>query len=62
MDAAKRGYYHVFGGRPGLSWLLDGFRRLLDAAGIGEAVRHRLFVTNPAQLFAFAAPTGGGTR
>ena len=51
MDAAKRGYYRVFGGQPGLAWLLDGFRRLLDGAGIGEAVRHRLFVTNPAQLY-----------
>ncbi len=60
MDAAKRGYYHVFGGQPGLAWLLDGFRRLLDAAGIGAAVRERLFVANPARLYAFAAPTGGG--
>ena len=59
MDAAKRGYYHVFGGQPGLAWLLDGFRRVLDAAGIGAAVRDRLFVANPARLYAFAASQGG---
>jgi 5-phospho-D-xylono-1,4-lactonase len=58
MDAARRGYYHVFGGRPGLSWLLDGFTSLLDDAGIDAAVRHRLFVTNPARAFAFAAAGG----
>jgi len=58
MDAARRGYYHVFGGRPGLAWLLDGFASILDDAGIEASVRHRLFVTNPARAFAFAA-TGG---
>ena len=25
MDAARQGYYRVFGGEPGLTWLLDGF-------------------------------------
>ena len=25
MDAARQGYYAVYGGRPGLTWLLDGF-------------------------------------
>ena len=59
MDAARRGYYHVFGGQPGLSWLLDGFRRSLEAAGIDDTVRERLFVTNPGKLFAFV-DTGGG--
>jgi phosphotriesterase-related protein len=56
MDAARRGYYHVFGGQPGLAWLLDGFRRLLDASGLDAAVCDRLFVTNPARLFSFASP------
>lgn len=60
MDAARRGYYHVFGGRPGLSWLLDGFTSILDDAGIDGAVRHRLFVENPARAFAFASIDGEG--
>lgn len=54
MDAARRGYYHAFGGSPGLSWLLDGFTRILQEAGIDAALRERLFVNNPARLFAFA--------
>jgi 5-phospho-D-xylono-1,4-lactonase len=53
MDAARRRYYHVHGGEPGLMWLLDGFTRLLADAGLDEAVRDRLFVTNPARAFAF---------
>jgi 5-phospho-D-xylono-1,4-lactonase len=53
MDAARRRYYHVHGGEPGLMWLLDGFTRLLADAGVDEAVRDRLFVTNPARAFAF---------
>jgi phosphotriesterase-related protein len=54
MDAAKRGYYRVFGGGPGLGWLLDGFCTLLAAAGIDDAGRERLFVTNPARYLAFS--------
>lgn len=54
MDAARRRYYRVFGGGPGLRWLLDGFTALLEAAGLDAAVRHRLFVDNPARLYAFA--------
>jgi len=54
MDAAKRGYYRVFGGTPGLTWLLDGFRGLLDAAGIDGALLERMLVPNPARLYAFA--------
>ena len=53
MDAARRRYYHVHGGEPGLMWLLDGFTRLLADAGVDEAVRDRLFVSNPARAFAF---------
>jgi phosphotriesterase-related protein len=53
MDAARRGYYRVHGGGPGLAWLLDGFCRLLAAAGIDDATRERLFVGNPARYLAF---------
>ena len=54
MDAARRGYYRVYGGSPGLTWLLDGFTAALEAAGIDAAIRRRLFVDNPARAFAFA--------
>jgi len=59
MDAARQGYYTVYGGTPGLTWLLDGFSRLMEEAGIGAADRHRLFVDNPARAFAFRATDGG---
>ena len=55
MDAARQGYYAVYGGSPGLTWLLDGFSRELEAAGLDASVRHRLFVTNPARTFAFVS-------
>jgi len=54
MDAARRGYYRVYGGSPGMTWLLDGFTELLEASGVGADARRRLFVDNPARAFAFA--------
>lgn len=53
MDAARRRYYRVHGGAPGLSWLLGGFSQAMAAAGIDQAIRDRLFVENPAHVFAF---------
>jgi 5-phospho-D-xylono-1,4-lactonase len=53
MDAARQGYYAVYGGRPGLTWLLDGFTAEMDGAGLDAAARRRLFVDNPARAFAF---------
>jgi phosphotriesterase-related protein len=58
MDAARRRYYRVHGGAPGLAWLLEGFTKLLVDADLGEDLRRGWFVTNPARAFAFAA---GGT-
>jgi phosphotriesterase-related protein len=54
MDAARRSYLSAYGGRPGLTWLLDGFSAMLDERGIGADRRRRLFVENPARAFAFA--------
>jgi 5-phospho-D-xylono-1,4-lactonase len=53
MDAAKRHYYTVYDGRPGLGWLLDGFTELMAQAGIDGPTRDRLFVDNPARAFTF---------
>ena len=55
MDAARRGYYRVHGGSPGLTWLLDGFTAAMAERGLDEGVRHRLFVDNPAQALAVAS-------
>ncbi len=54
MDAARRRYYHVHGGGPGLAWLLGGFADAMAAAGIDSSTRRALFVDNPARAFAFA--------
>jgi phosphotriesterase-related protein len=35
MDAARQGYYAVYGGRPGLTWLLDGFTQQIEERGLG---------------------------
>jgi len=56
MDAARRRYYRVLGGAPGLTWLLGGFTEAMDAAGIDSSTRHALFVDNPARAYAFARP------
>jgi len=54
MDAARQGYYRVYGGRPGLTFLLDGLTRAMVERGIDPATRRALFVDNPARAFAFA--------
>lgn len=54
MDAARRSYLHVYGGSPGLTYLLAEFSDQLTARGISDETRHRLFVDNPARAFAFA--------
>ena len=56
MDAARQGYYHAYGGSPGLAWLLTGFASLMRACGLDDAIQRRLFVDNPARAFAFAPP------
>ena len=55
-DAARRRYLRIFGGSPGLTWLLDGFSTAMDDAGIDETLRRRLFIDNPARVFAFDRP------
>jgi len=53
-DAAKVEYWRVFGGRPGLAWLLTDFARMMDERGLGETERQAIFVDNPARAYAFA--------
>ena len=53
LDAARQGYWSVYGGRPGMAFLLGAFSATMDAAGIAAEARHRIFVENPARAFAF---------
>ena len=44
----------VYGGRPGLAYLLTEFAAMMARRGLDEDVQRRLFVHNPARAFAFA--------
>jgi len=59
MDAARQGYYHAYGGSPGLVRLLGPLSAMMEERGIDDVTRHALFVENPSRVFAFAAPRGG---
>jgi predicted metal-dependent phosphotriesterase family hydrolase len=54
MDAARQSYYEAYGGTPGLPYLLGAFSDEMEARGLGGPARRRLFVDNPARMFAFA--------
>jgi phosphotriesterase-related protein len=58
MDAARQGYLTAYGGAPGLPFLLDAFSDALYGRGLDGAIRRRLFVDNPARMFAFAEVGG----
>jgi phosphotriesterase-related protein len=54
LDAARRGYWTVHGGNPGMAWLLGGFQDRLRARGVADDVIHDWFVADPARALAFA--------
>jgi len=56
MDAARRGYWAVHGGAPGMAWLLGPFSERMRAIGLDDASIARLFVANPARVYTFAPP------
>jgi predicted metal-dependent phosphotriesterase family hydrolase len=58
MDAARQGYYHAYGGQPGLAYLLGEFSTIMEAAGLGADERRVFFVDNPARVFAFGGGAG----
>ena len=53
-DAARQGYWHAYGGSPGLAYLLTAFSEAMAERGLGPTERERLFVRNPARAYAFA--------
>jgi phosphotriesterase-related protein len=56
MDAARRKYWKVYGGAPGLAFLWVEFRQTLLNAGLSAALVDKLFIANPARAFAFVSP------
>ena len=54
LDAARQGYWTVYGGSPGWTFLLGAFTRQMRERGLGDRERWELLVANPARLFSFA--------
>jgi 5-phospho-D-xylono-1,4-lactonase len=52
-DGARRSLWRALGGSPGLAWLATGFVDVLEAVGIDQKIRRRLFVDNPARVLSF---------
>lgn len=53
LDAARQGYWEAYGGSPGIAWFVDGLSALLSQRGIGEDVKQRFYVDNPAAAYTF---------
>lgn len=53
MDAARRGYWRHYGGKPGLDFLLTTFSENLKQCGVTDRQLQRIFVSNPAETFSF---------
>lgn len=58
MDAARRSYWTAYGGSPGMGYLLGAFSEQMTSHGLDAAVRHAVFVENPARVLAFSQPAG----
>lgn len=54
LDAARQGYWSVYGGAPGMTFLLGTFADRMREHGLGDTEQHQLFVTNPARVYSFA--------
>jgi 5-phospho-D-xylono-1,4-lactonase len=59
MDAARRSYWTVYGGWPGMAWLLGEFADRMRERGLDDAIQHGFFVTNPARAYRFAPRRAG---
>ena len=53
LDAARQGYWEVYGGGPGITWFVDGLAALLSERGIGDDVQQRFYVANPGAAYTF---------
>lgn len=53
MDAARRKYWHAYGGKPGIAFLLREFVPRLKSAGLGDDAIRAIFVDNPARCYSF---------
>jgi 5-phospho-D-xylono-1,4-lactonase len=54
MDLARRSYWHGYGGKPGLVWLLTVLPVLLRERRVEDKLIERILIHNPRCAFAFA--------
>ena len=54
LDAARQSSLTAYGGAPGLAFLLGAFSAAMEERGLHAPLRRRIFVENPARMFAFA--------
>lgn len=57
MDAARTSYWRSYGGKPGMTYLLETFVPMLREAGLAQVDVDRIFISNPAAAYAFAVGT-----
>lgn len=53
LDAARQGYWTVYGGSPGIAWFVTGLAAEMQQRGIGEDVQRQLYVDNPTAAYTF---------
>lgn len=53
MDAARPSYWKSYGGKPGLSFLLNEFTALLRERGLSDQHWKNIFISNPAETYSF---------
>jgi 5-phospho-D-xylono-1,4-lactonase len=53
LDAARQGYWSVYGGTPGMTFLLGPFADRMRERGLGDAAQRTMFVSNPAAVYSF---------
>jgi phosphotriesterase-related protein len=53
MDAARRKYWHGYGGEPGMGFLLREFVPMLMEQGLTQADIDQIFIANPAGAYSF---------
>jgi predicted metal-dependent phosphotriesterase family hydrolase len=59
LDAARRSYWSVLGGKPGWTFLLGAFSAAMARDGIDAAARRRMFFETPARVYAFGEARPG---
>lgn len=53
LDAARQGYWEVYGGSPGIAYLVDGLSAQMAERGMGQDIQQAFYVRNPGAAYTF---------